>query len=376
VEVVDRNARKRLQENLWRLAVMSDKNLIEIDGSFGEGGGQILRTTLALSMIGQNPVRISNIRAGRAKPGLRRQHLCAVNAAREICDATLTGDCLGSSEIQFWPQPIRKGNFSFQIGTAGSCTLVAQTVLIPLLVNNQAATVQITGGTHNPMCPPFDFFAKTLLPLVRHMGFDISSELKQYGFYPKGGGKIEVNIRPRTLDSLQPINLTERGKLRQFRCTAIVANLPNHIAEREIKTLKRKSGWHKATYDILEISEPKFGNANLVVVEMDYENVTEVIIEIGRQGVPAESVASKAIKKANAFAESNVPVGEYLCDQLLLPAAIVATETGLTSRFLTGALSQHSLTHIDLLQRLLPVKILVDDSTADQLLVQISSNHS
>ena len=118
---------------------MNDKNLIEIDGAFGEGGGQILRTTLALSMISQTPVRIFNIRAGRDKPGLRKQHLCAVNAARELCNATLTGGDLGSSEILFWPQSIRPGNFSFQIGTAGSCTLVAQTVLIPLLVKQSSS---------------------------------------------------------------------------------------------------------------------------------------------------------------------------------------------------------------------------------------------
>ena len=208
------------------------------------------------------------------------------------------------------------------------------------------------------------------------MGFDISSELNQYGFYPKGDGKIEVDIRPRALDTLRPIELMERGKMRKTRCTAIVANLPNHIAEREIKTLKQKGGWHQANYDILEISDPRLGNANLVVVELAYENVTEVIIEIGRQGVSAESVATKAIKKANAYAESNVPVGEYLCDQILLPAAIVATETGLTSRFLTGELSEHSLTHIDLLQRLLPVKIGIDDSTAKKFHVQISFGRS
>src|SRR3954470_7924061 len=164
--------------------------MIEIDGSQGEGGGQILRSSLSLAVCTQQPFRITNIRAKREKPGLMRQHLTAVRAAAEICNASVEGDAVGSRELTFQPGALKAGDYSFAIGTAGSCTLVLQTVLIPLLVADGLSTVRISGGTHNKGAPPFDFLQRAFLPLLRRMGAQIDLTLIQYGFYPKGGGEI------------------------------------------------------------------------------------------------------------------------------------------------------------------------------------------
>ena len=209
--------------------------MICIDGSFGEGGGQILRTALSLSLSTGTPFRIQNIRAGRERPGLLRQHLTAVLAASEIGEAQVEGAVLGSTEVTFTPATVRSGEFHFAVGTAGSGTLVFQTIL-PALMRAAAPTrVVIEGGTHNFAAPPFDFLDRTFLPLIARMGPRVSVKLERYGFYPAGGGRFVAEIEP--CRSLTPIYLGVRGEIRSKRVRAIVANLSRRIAEREIENV-------------------------------------------------------------------------------------------------------------------------------------------
>ena len=221
--------------------VVKAEMMVRIDGSFGEGGGQILRSSLSLSLVTGRPFRIENIRSNRQKPGLLRQHLTAVQAAAEVGAAEVEGDSLGSKALTFVPGKIRAGDFRFAIGTAGSGTLVLQTILPALITAAGPSRVEIEGGTHNPADPPFDFLQRSFIPLIESMGPKVKLELQRYGFYPAGGGRFLVEIT--TTDVLKPIGLEERGEIATRRATALVANLPYHIAKRELDTVAKLLNW-------------------------------------------------------------------------------------------------------------------------------------
>ena len=212
---------------------MGSSKLVEIDGSFGEGGGQILRTSLALSLLTGRPFRIKNIRAGRQKPGLSRQHLVAVRAASEISQAKVDGASIGSVELSFAPVEILPGEYHFTVGTAGSATLVLQTVLPVLLLASGPSWLTLEGGTHNPYAPSFDFLQKVFLPIINLMGPTVEAWLLRHGFYPMGGGRFEVTIQP--VKELSRINLLERGKIQGYRIHGVVSKIPLKVAEREVK---------------------------------------------------------------------------------------------------------------------------------------------
>ncbi|HZI07316.1 MAG TPA: RNA 3'-terminal phosphate cyclase, partial [Archangium sp.] len=214
--------------------------MIRIDGSKGEGGGQVLRTSLALSLVTGTPFRMENIRAGRAKPGLLRQHLTAVKAATAIGDAEVTGAELHSKELTFRPRALKAGDYHFAIGTAGSATLVLQTVLPALLSASGPSALVLEGGTHNPAAPPFDFLTKAYLPLVGRMGPRVEATLERPGFFPAGGGKFRVSVQPAPL---RPLHLPERGRVVRRRASALVAQLPYEIGKREVETAVRVLGW-------------------------------------------------------------------------------------------------------------------------------------
>jgi len=203
-----------------------------VDGSMGEGGGQILRTSLALACITSRNLRIENIRAARRKPGLARQHLICARAASEICGGKYEGAAIGSQVLDFQPGHIHGGNFTFDIGSAGSATLVIQTILPALFLADKPSTVTVTGGTHNPWAPPFDFLAETFLPAIRTAGFDAECKLVKHGFFPAGGGKIALNIRPRLQIPNQAINFCQAAENIQIHARIYTAKLPAHIAHR------------------------------------------------------------------------------------------------------------------------------------------------
>jgi RNA 3'-terminal phosphate cyclase (ATP) len=292
--------------------------MIEIDGSEGEGGGQILRSALSLSVCTEQPFRIENIRANRDKPGLMRQHLTAVNAAAAISNAEVIGAEIGSRRLEFRPRNVIAGNYSFAIGTAGSCTLVLQTVLPPLLQANGPSTVRVTGGTHNRACPPVDFLARSFLPLLRRMGAEVDFELVRHGFYPRGGGEIAAKINP--CKTLSPISLVERGARTDHYAEAYITGIPIHVAQRELAIIGDLLNWDASRLHLRGLPSES-GPGNAVTLTVVHENVTEVFTGVGEKGVSAEEVAKRAVGEAKAYLSSNAAVGSHLADQLLLPMA-------------------------------------------------------
>lgn len=327
--------------------------MLTIDGSQGEGGGQVLRSSLALSLVTGTPFRITNIRAARKKPGLMRQHLTAVRAAADVGGAQLSGAEIGSKELTFEPKGVRPGEYHFNIGTAGSTTLVLQTVLPALLTASEASELVLEGGTHNMQAPPFDFLEKTFLPLVNRMGPKIEARLERPGFYPAGGGKITVSIEPSA--TLSGFDLLERGKIRRQEARAVVARLPRHIAERELDVIANKLDWPEECLSIDEVRASK-GPGNVVMIEIECEHLTEVFAAFGQRGVSAENVASEVVSEAREYLDSGVPVGRHLADQLLLPLAL-STNGG---AYRTLRPSRHTQTHVDVLRLFLNVDIAVD----------------
>jgi RNA 3'-terminal phosphate cyclase (ATP) len=323
--------------------------MIFVDGSYGEGGGQILRTALALSLVTGRPFRIERIRAGRKTPGLLRQHLTAVRAATEIGSAQVVGAHVGSCELTFTPGEIVPGEYSFAIGTAGSTSLVLQTVLPALLTASGPSVLSLEGGTHNPFAPPFDFLDRAFLPLLNRMGPRVCGELECPGFYPAGGGRVRFTVNPS--ERLEPLELRERGEIRARRARALVANLPPNIAMRELAVVGQMLSWSE---DWLrpEVLRNPCGPGNVLFIEIESEYVTEVFTGFGERGVPAEAVAEKAVREARRYLASEAAVGEYLADQLLVPLALARGGS-----FTTGPLSRHAQTNAEVIHKFLDVRV-------------------
>jgi RNA 3'-terminal phosphate cyclase (ATP) len=338
--------------------------MITIDGSKGEGGGQVLRTALALSLATGQPFRIENIRSGREKPGLLRQHLTAVHAAEAVGSAQVDGHTLGSREITFVPGAVRAGDYRFAVGTAGSATLVLQTVLPPLLLASGDSTLALEGGTHNPWAPPFDFLQRVFLPLVNRLGPRVEASLTRPGFYPAGGGAFSIGIRG--CASLSRLDLLERGAVVGRRATALLANLSPRIAERELKKALHGLNWsadcgHVTTFD----ASP--GPGNVLLVEVESDHVTEMTVGFGEIGVTSEAVAAQAVGDMRRYLAAGVPVGSHLADQLLTVLAV-----GGGGSFRTMTLSRHALTNIEVIQQFLAVRIDVTREERDVVRVDVS----
>jgi RNA 3'-terminal phosphate cyclase (ATP) len=327
-------------------------NFIELDGSHGEGGGQILRTALTLAMIAGKPFCIANIRAKRAKPGLLRQHLTAVLAAAEICNAEVEGAAPGSQTLLFKPGKIKGGDYRYAIGTAGSCTLVLQTLLPALWFADASSTVTVSGGTHNPAAPPADFLIQAWLPLVRRMGVDMDIELLRHGFYPAGGGEVRAMIKP--VETLQPLDFIERGALLGAKAVAVVAGIPFDIAKRELDRIAMRLGDVDCEMRVLPSRE---GPGNALMVTMKYDQCCEVFTGFGEKGLPAETVADRVAKEARRYLNSAAAVGEHLADQLALPMALAGK-----SRLTATASSSHLRTNLEVIGKFLPVLIRQKDT--------------
>ena len=321
--------------------------MIEIDGAGGEGGGQIVRTSLALSLLTGKAFHIDRVRAGRAKPGLRQQHLTAVQAAATVGGARVEGATLGSQSFSFQPDKLCHGEFTFDVGTAGSTMLVLQTVLPALMLAAGPTRLRLIGGTHNPMAPPFEFIDQTFLPLMRLMGPGLQIQLKRYGFYPAGGGEVEVEIEP--VAALKPLQLLERVP-QPGRARALICKLPTHVAERELRVVSRRLGLSG------EILNSEQTTGNVLTLTFPGGQVDETITSVGERGLTAEKVAERACAEAELFLAQGVPVGQHLADQLLLPLALAGS-----GEFLTGPPSAHTLTNIDTIGHFLSVPVRVEE---------------
>ncbi len=336
--------------------------MVTIDGSYGEGGGQILRTSLALSLVTSKPFSIHNIRAGRKKPGLMRQHLTAVNAAVEIGRAAVEGNRIGSQAFTFKPDMIKPGNYHFAIGSAGSCTLVFQTILPALLIADKPSEIVLEGGTHNPFAPPFDFLKKTFLPVIHRMGPRVDAVLEKPGFYPAGGGRFKVTINPADLKRL---DLLERGNIIHQSACAYVANLPVNIANRELNVLHEKLEWDRKLLNTVEVENAQ-GPGNILIVEVESERITEVFTGFGEKRMPAEKVAKRAVRSVREYLAFDMPVGRYLADQLLIPMALAGG-----GKFRTLSPTRHTTTNVEIIKKFLDVEISVSEYDQNKWEIEI-----
>lgn len=318
---------------------------ISIDGALGEGGGQVLRSALALSMITGIPFHIRHIRAGRPRPGLMRQHCTAVLAAAEICDAEVSEVRPSVGELRFRPGTVRPGSYRWDIGTAGSCGLVLQTVLPALVTAPAASRLIITGGTHNRHAPPFEFLRDAFLPLLERMGAQVTVRAPQYGFEPAGGGMLCADVRP--VARLRPLHLEERGPLNRAEAVVLLHHLERTIAEREVRTLIERlwkaRGWPVENIRIEE-RDNSVSAGNMVFVTLRGAGITEVFSGFGRVNQSAEGVAREAAAEVEAYLKSSAPVGRHLADQLPLYMALAGE-----GRFLTGRPTRHAATQMDLI---------------------------
>ena len=323
---------------------------VVLDGAEGEGGGQILRSALSLSLVTGRPFRVENIRAGRARPGLLRQHLTAVHAAAEVGAARVEGAELGARALSFAPTTLRGGVYAFRVGTAGSATLVCQTVLPALLRAKEASVVTFEGGTHNPMAPSLDFIDRVFLPPLRRMGADVAVSPERHGFYPAGGGRFSMRVTP---SALTPVALTARGAVTSVSVTARVAGLAYAIAEREVASARERLD-RPCTGRAEKLSRAE-GPGNVALVEVQCEHATELFTLCGERGVSAEEVGRRVADEALAWIAADVPVGEHLADQLLLPMALAGG-----GRFVTVDPTPHTVTNARVIERFLPVSVTLE----------------
>ena len=345
-----------------------------IDGSTGEGGGQILRTSLTLACITGKGLHIENIRAARRNPGLAKQHLSCVQAARQICNGQCKGAALSSRVLNFQPGPVQSGNFYFDIGSAGSASLVMQTVLPALFLADKPSTITVTGGTHNPLAPPFDFLCETFLPAIATAGFQGNCKLIKHGFFPAGGGKITFDVQPWQNNKNQQISLCEpsavrnftiadttrkskvsNGASKQFQINARIytAKLPAHIAQRQQKLLLQ-SKLNIENVKHIEVADSD-GPGNCVMIRLCGNKGTTVFTAFGMRGKPSQEVVSEVVNFAKDFLASGAAVDRFLADQLLIYMGI--SKTGC---YTTNELTTHLQTNMEIIKKFLPVDFSID----------------
>jgi RNA 3'-terminal phosphate cyclase (ATP) len=315
--------------------------------------------------VTRKPFRIEKIRAGRDKPGLLRQHLTAVQAAQRIGQARVRGDAIGSQSLHFEPESIVPGDYELTVGTAGSTTLVLQTVLPALSLASGPSRLVLEGGTHNPFAPPFDFLDRAFLPLLRRMGVEAHAVLERPGFYPAGGGRMQVTVQP--APRLERLHILERGAIRRKLARALVSSLPFAVAERELKSLAVLITLERSEQRAETIKDPA-GPGNVLLLEITSEHVTEVFTGFGQRSVTAEKVAQEVGQQARGYLKAGVPVGEHLADQLLLPFALAGGGS-----FRTVAPTSHTVTNVEVIRKFLDVEVAIVRESEDVHRIEIRS---
>lgn len=333
--------------------VVVERKPIEIDGSYGEGGGQILRTALAFSAILRKPLSIHHIRSKRKNPGLQAQHLEAVEALARITDAKTEGIEFGSQKIIFIPQRILPGDYQFEVKTAGSVTLLLQAIFLPLCLADERSELILVGGTHVPWSPSFHYIAEVLLPTLQLMGVSARATIEKWGFYPKGGGKIQLKIDP--VHELKPISLAERGLLKKVCGISAISNLPKHVAERQKEQALRKiQSELKIEAEIATLNDiPSNGPGSFLFLLAEYEKTRAAFSSLGARGKPAEKVADEAVDSMKDFIELDGCIDPHLADQLV-PFMAVAKGN---SFFATTQMTEHLLTNLWVIGHFLEVKV-------------------
>ncbi len=336
--------------------------MIEIDGSFGEGGGQILRTAVALAVIVGKPVRVYNIRAKRSNPGLRPQHMAALKALAEISDAEVKGLHVGSTEVVFKPRTIKPGRYRINIGTAGSVTLVLQALLPVLAYSPGPVELEVVGGTDVPWSPPIDYVRAVLLWFLKILGYNVQLEVIRRGHYPKGGGVVRVKIQnpPRGFRS---IDLTERGEINEVHVYSHATNLPRHVAERQARAVENRLRAEGIKCGIVRHIEWKEKGAELgpgsgVVVVAYCKHSVLGGDALGAKGKRAEVVGTEAAEELIEDLETNAALDRHMSD-MIIPYLSLADGT---SRISGARLTMHAFTVIHLVRKILGVGIQVEGS--------------
>ena len=330
---------------------------IQIDGRQGEGGGQILRTSLALASLLRKPVQIHHIRAGRKRPGLRPQHLMAVKAMASITGGKMKGAEPGSMHLFFEPGQIRAGSYSFDVGTAGSTSLVLQTMIPALLFGKGVSSVLITGGTHVPWSPCFHYLSQVFAPALACIGNVLALEIEHWGWYPKGGGKIKAGISPVSL--LRSTERAQRGELKEIRVLSAVSNLSMSIAERQRdQVIRRFHGHGLKTPRVEMLSAPSQGTGTLVFLMCRFEGGTAGFTSLGKKGKRAEEVADDACSDLLQFLASDAAMDEHLADQLILYMALAKGR----SSIVTERITTHLRTNMWVVEQFLPVTFQADET--------------
>jgi RNA 3'-terminal phosphate cyclase (ATP) len=335
---------------------------LTIDGSYGEGGGQIIRTAVSLSAITGRPVEFDGVRARRTKPGLQPQHLMAVRAAAQLCAAKVEGGEAGSTRFRFEPQaPVSADSYRFDIGTAGASPLVAQTVLLPLAMAEGASQVVITGGTHVPHAPPAEYVERVYAETLGRVGVDLHFAYASAGFYPRGGGRIELLASgPATL---RPLDLTDRGKLTDLRAFVVTSNLPEHVADRGAYTVETYMKGIGRQVEVERRNLPSPGAGAAVVLVARCEGGLAAFTSLGERGKPMEKVAQQPCEEFLSWWKSGAACDEHLADQLVLPMSFAQGE----SRWSTPAVTEHLRTVLWLVEQFVPIRWSLEERGANTL---------
>lgn len=330
---------------------MTSGSLLEIDGAHGEGGGQLLRTAVALSVITGRPLRMVNIRARRPRPGLAPQHLTAVKALAAVCEAEVTGLAPKSLELVFRPGPVRPGAYEFDVGTAGSIALVLQALLPVAVSSGEAFTFRILGGTDVRGAPPMDYLRYVLLPLLEQMGARAGFDIVRRGYYPRGGGDVRVHIQP--CRGLRPLLLDAPGELREIRGYAHVANLPEHIALRMAQAAREAVGVEAHVDSIVLGPEGAIGMGGGILLTARCAHTILGASALAQRGVPAERLGETAGRELRAALDAGATLDTHAADQLLVYMALADGP----SRFRAQRLSSHAETALWLIGRFLPLQV-------------------
>lgn len=342
--------------------------LIEIDGSFGEGGGQILRTALSLSCLLNKPFRIFNIRKGRKKPGLMPQHIVSVKAAGEISNAEITGAEYGSTDLVFKPCGFKGGTFSFDIGTAGSACLVLQTILPSLIFSARTSSLKIRGGTHVPFSPSFNYVSEVFVPMLEKMGIVVRLDIKEYGFYPKGGGVIKAETFP--CSKINPLKIKDRGRIKEIKGYSCVANLPLSIAERQRNALmERIQSIYSKPVNIDLFPVPSIGQGTFLFIEVISESAVAGFTSLGAKGKRAETVGEEAAEEVIRYIETDAALDPHLPDQLVLYLALCKEESVIT----TSSITEHLLTNLWVIEKFIDYRYSIDGKKGEPGSIRINA---
>jgi RNA 3'-terminal phosphate cyclase (ATP) len=337
--------------------------MLVLDGSHGEGGGQVLRTALTLSMATGKPFRIRQIRAKRTRPGLMNQHLTAVKAAARISGADVIGDALGSMELEFRPGTVMPGDYSFSVGTAGSTTLIFQTLMPALLLQGRPFSLDLEGGTHNPSAPNLDFLERVYLPALHRIGVKTSLSVERRGFYPVGGGRWSITVEPPA--SSLPLEMMDRGSPVSQGIAILWTRIPRHVPEQQASLLRSRLGLETGQVRLEEALD-SIGPGNAILAELAYEGAAEIVSAYGERGKRSDALVEEIVREFRDYEKGGAPVGSHLADQLMVPLAL-----GPGGSYRTLPLTLHSRTNIETIGRFLDRPIEVTPAEGLQVEIRI-----